>query len=58
MTIALTTLDNKLYGKRVLLTDDQLYGLDGQHKLWHYDLPNDAFEYLTTTNKTQWMLAV
>ena len=50
-TIALTTLNNKLYGKRVLFTNNELYGLDIRHQLWRYELPNGALEYLTTTNK-------
>jgi DNA-binding winged helix-turn-helix (wHTH) protein/Tol biopolymer transport system component len=48
---ALSAIDTKLYGKRALLANEQIYGIDGQHQLWQYDLQNGAFTVLTKTNK-------
>ena len=50
-TTALTAIDNRLFGKRPLLANEDIYGIDEQHQLWRYNLQNGAFQIITTTNK-------
>ncbi|GAB3029231.1 winged helix-turn-helix domain-containing protein [Bowmanella dokdonensis] len=47
----LTALQGKLYGKRAVLKDGHLYGLDRDNQLWRYELATDKFETIAQVHK-------